>query len=446
MRHIGLHLNWGQKVDPLYEWRPPVVVTANLSPELAVFKRESPSTILVARGFPDDRLNPNFNEPFPVKDRARADTAAAFARVARTRPDVLQVTNEPVLDKSPDIQRDALKRQAEYDAECARLANVYGVRVSFGNWAWGTPEVEHMDAYYDGFDAAVEYGCPVLLHEYDLPDVDKAWSLYRHRQWWQQLPSRLQRDMRIILGETGPHWWGSVPGWLANDMPPEEYIAWCVRYDHEIHQDEYVLGTALFAKAEYDTRWWSFDTTPVERDLICLSTPIYRPLPEPAGSRPLVGRDFPGEDLRGTLPVHESRHYGARSLDKVDKTIIHHSAMRPKATDSAYIREHIAAIASYHVRRGWPGIGYHALVGLEGDAYLVNSLRTSSYHAGRQNAKSFGVCMLGRFDEGWDMPTAAQVGKVNEICAWLGRPVYPHSRFAQTRCPGRCREMAITWA
>lgn len=63
-----------------------------------------------------------------------------------------------------------------------------------------------------------------------------------------------------------------------------------------------------------------------------------------------------------------------------------------------------------------------------------------------QNEISFGVCRLGRFDEGWDLPKDAQVAKVNELCRWLRREVYPHKRFAETRCPGSGRKMAIVWS
>jgi hypothetical protein len=41
----------------------------------------------------------------------------------------------------------------------------------------------------------------VLVHEYDLPGVDQTWSLYRHRLWWKLMPA----ELRLIVGETGPH-------------------------------------------------------------------------------------------------------------------------------------------------------------------------------------------------------------------------------------------------
>lgn len=446
MNHIGVHLNWGQKVDPLYEWRPPVVVTANLSPELAVFKQESPATILVARGFPDDSRNPNFNAPFNIAERARADTEDAVRNTAQCSPDVIQVTNEPVISKYPLGGRDAMRRQADYDMECARIAREYGYRTSFGNWAVGTPEVGLVDCYQDAIGEATKLGCPLLLHEYDLQGESQVWTLYRHRLWYSALPSWITKKLRIIIGETGLHWQEGNLGWQGR-VAVADYLNWIRMYDAVLHDLPYVCGAAIFAKSEYDPKWWSFDITPFMPDLLYQANPVYRPLvlPQPP-PRPLLGRYFPGEDLRGLLPVSSDQMYDARGLDQVDKTIIHHTGRRPAQTDAAYILGYITRTAEHHLNLNWPGIGYHAMVGPEGDAYLVNSLRQSSYHAGKQNPTSFGVCMIGRFDEGWDMPTEAQIAKVNAICDWLGRPVYPHKFFMKTACPGRYRNMAIPWA
>lgn len=84
------------------------------------------------------------------------------------------------------------------------MAAKQGFRTTFGNWSWGTPEVDAKDACRQGLEAAVELGCPVLLHEYDLPDADRAWSLYRHRLWWKRLPSHLQPNLGLSSGRQDP--------------------------------------------------------------------------------------------------------------------------------------------------------------------------------------------------------------------------------------------------
>jgi N-acetyl-anhydromuramyl-L-alanine amidase AmpD len=96
-----------------------------------------------------------------------------------------------------------------------------------------------------------------------------------------------------------------------------------------------------------------------------------------------------------------------RSLADIDTLIIHHTAGSP--TGSTY------AIASFHVDgRGWPGIGYHFLIGADGTIEQTNHLETVSYHASYTNDTSVGISLKGSF-VGNLQPPDAQIDAV----AWL---------------------------
>lgn len=146
-------------------------------------------------------------------------------------------------------------------------------------------------------------------------------------------------------------------------------------------------------------------------------------------------------DLRARLPAHPTREYPSRQCAVVQRTVIHHSAVIPKGDSQAYIEGHIAAIARGHIRQGWPGIGYHFCIDSKGRIYQVNHLNVASYHVGRYNQTSVGVCLLGRFDVGHQEPTSAMLAAAQELTDWLKVPVVPHKALMKTRCPGDW----VTW-
>ena len=96
-------------------------------------------------------------------------------------------------------------------------------------------------------------------------------------------------------------------------------------------------------------------------------------------------------------------------------------------------------MARYHVRRkGWPTIGYYAIIDALGNIYRTNMPQVASYHSGDRatNLNSYGICLLGDFRT-YD-PTPAQLDACRWLVGELGvEEVLPHKAVVQTSCPGR---------
>lgn len=124
---------------------------------------------------------------------------------------------------------------------------------------------------------------------------------------------------------------------------------------------------------------------------------------------------------------------------------IHHTVSPPDRS--------IASIAAYHVRKGWPGIGYAYVINNLGKIYQVNYPETKSYHAGSDDAPgdenlwSIGIALQGDFTK--SPPPQAQL----DAARWLVKDLkyrlditeaLPHRTMpgAATQCPGNTY---LTW-
>jgi N-acetylmuramoyl-L-alanine amidase len=95
-------------------------------------------------------------------------------------------------------------------------------------------------------------------------------------------------------------------------------------------------------------------------------------------------------DIIDDLP-RGPKPYKRRSLSLIDTIVLHHSATLSGTP---------LAFATYHVKNnGWPGIGYHYVVGKKGEVWQTNYASTIGYHASGYNSRSIGICMVGNFDE-----------------------------------------------
>ena len=136
-------------------------------------------------------------------------------------------------------------------------------------------------------------------------------------------------------------------------------------------------------------------------------------------------------DIVDRLPKHETKVYGQRTLDKINKVIVHHSAT---ATGSAL------AFANYHINeRDWPGIGYHFVIDAYGLPQQTNNLSTVSYHTSGQNTSSIGICLVGNFDE--QTPSEEQIRglvKTIKMLKQLGYvfEIHGHREYSSKSCPG----------
>lgn len=143
----------------------------------------------------------------------------------------------------------------------------------------------------------------------------------------------------------------------------------------------------------------------------------------------------PFHDITDELAKHPEKVYGTRALSDIGQIVIHHvgvdAVVSPQTT------------ARYHVRKGWPGIGYAFYVRQDGAAYQTQALETVSYHCGGTcNVCSIGICLEGSFMDG-RVPTDAQLGATRAVVGWLlaelgleVSAVKGHRDVRQTACPG----------
>ncbi len=140
------------------------------------------------------------------------------------------------------------------------------------------------------------------------------------------------------------------------------------------------------------------------------------------------------DDLTGQLVRHPGRAYATRPLTHVRYLVLH-------ATGApAHVGPH--AIARAHVDdNGWPGIGYHFVVGAEGAVYRTQDLTVVSHHVAQFNPVAVGIALAGDLAHA-DPPSAqlaAAADLVAQLCWDLGLPataVRGHREMVPTPCPG----------
>lgn len=126
---------------------------------------------------------------------------------------------------------------------------------------------------------------------------------------------------------------------------------------------------------------------------------------------------------------------------RIDEVVIHHS-WRP--TSAQYRGEAtIDAIRDYHVNtRGWSDIGYHWLVGPDGQVFQGRKMGRSGAHVLNRNAHTIGVCMIADFDAedpqawgGWDETLRLVRALLDRFKLPVGKIRF-HREFQSKTCPG----------
>ena len=143
----------------------------------------------------------------------------------------------------------------------------------------------------------------------------------------------------------------------------------------------------------------------------------------------------PFQNIVQKLPRHPTLVYSTRELDIISQVVIHHIGVNASVPP--------ANTAAYHVRKGWPGIGYHFQIQQDGTAYQTQELETVSYHCGGScNTISVGICLEGSF-VGDRVPGERQLAATRDVVNWLlwtlnlpKSAVVGHKDVRQTRCPG----------
>ncbi len=135
-------------------------------------------------------------------------------------------------------------------------------------------------------------------------------------------------------------------------------------------------------------------------------------------------------NVSNAIPTHPNKKYAIRSLNVIQKIIVHHSATSSGSP---------ASYANYHISKGWPGIGYHFVIQKNGEVFQTNDLERISYHTTGQNANSIGICLTGNFDV--EQPTPQQMNSLKALIinleSQLGNLyVHGHNEFSSKTCPG----------
>lgn len=135
------------------------------------------------------------------------------------------------------------------------------------------------------------------------------------------------------------------------------------------------------------------------------------------------------------LPKGTSK-YGKRELSKIKYIVVHHSAI-----DGYTAFDY----ALWHIKRGWPAIGYHYVIEPNGTVNQTNSLDTISYHVKNYNTVSIGVSLSGNLS--LHEPTKEQIDSLTKLIKKLKKDVGKsiqvkgHRELNTTECPGKKLDM-----
>ncbi len=129
-------------------------------------------------------------------------------------------------------------------------------------------------------------------------------------------------------------------------------------------------------------------------------------------------------------------------MNGITKITLHHTAELPGMTTRSDL-ELVKGVQNFHRNeRGWADIGYHWLIGRDGNVYEGRALEVQGAHAGGGNNKNnLGISVVGDFTK--ELPDRKQLGTVELFLAVQLRrydiPVdelYGHRDWKPTECPG----------
>jgi len=134
-------------------------------------------------------------------------------------------------------------------------------------------------------------------------------------------------------------------------------------------------------------------------------------------------------------------------MERITRITLHHTATLPEMTlpdgNGRSDRELVLGVQNFHRNtRGWADIGYHWLIGLDGNVYEGRALDIQGAHAGGgNNVENLGVSVIGDFTQG--LPKEQQLHTVERFLAEQMRrygiledQLFGHRDFKPTECPG----------
>lgn len=97
-------------------------------------------------------------------------------------------------------------------------------------------------------------------------------------------------------------------------------------------------------------------------------------------------------------------------------------------------------IHSWHLKRGWSGIGYHYFITKEGDLYQGRPEETIGAHCRYHNANSIGICVQGNYES--EVFPKKQYESLLKLSKVLIRKynvdqIVGHGEVNETSCPGK---------
>jgi len=125
-------------------------------------------------------------------------------------------------------------------------------------------------------------------------------------------------------------------------------------------------------------------------------------------------------------------------MREIDKIIIHCSATKEGQEISA------ETIDEWHKARGWKGIGYHYVIGLDGIIEYGRPITETGAHVKNHNKGSIGICYIGGLDSvsktAKDTRTPEQIATLLELLRVLKKlhpnaTIHGHNEFSAKACP-----------
>lgn len=202
--------------------------------------------------------------------------------------DAWESYNEPVAANADEMQR-----LGDFEAERTRLMAAHGLRSVIGNFGTGQPPLELWEPFLPAVQAAREHDGWLGLHEYSAPTIyylttrdnqgrypgvtpaDTGWLTLRYRQVYDQILIPRGLGIPLVFTELGVDglvtdrpgppeatgWQHFQAYWAEHGFGlwgPGAYIEQLAWYDEAMRQNDYVLGSAIYAMAA-SSGWESYD-------------------------------------------------------------------------------------------------------------------------------------------------------------------------------------------
>lgn len=152
----------------------------------------------------------------------------------------------------------------------------------------------------------------------------------------------------------------------------------------------------------------------------------------------IVAQDIPPATKQ--MIYQGSARYPAREV------IVHCSATRPEWMEDAGIDAQVSEIRAWHKAQGWSDIGYHWIIGRNGELRPGRRETVIGAHVQERNRGTIGICMIGGFgsaetDRAEQHFTDRQLVMLRQQIEAIGMrtqitTVSGHNQYAAKACPG----------